>query len=579
MLVRLLRQHLRPYHRALGFVVVLQFVQAIAALYLPRLNSEIIDRGVAHGDRSFIWRTGAAMLGISVVQIGCAVAAVYFGARVAMGLGRDLRSALFHRVGEFSTREVDHFGPPSLITRITNDVQQVQLLVLMICTLLISAPITAVGGIIMALSEDVQLTTVLFVALPLMLLAIAVVLRSMVPQFRLMQERIDQVNQVLREQLMGIRVIRAFVREPAEEARFDAVNRQLTATSMTAGRLMASMFPMVMLIVNLSSAAAIWFGARRIDGHSLTLGNLVAFLSYLVQILMAAMFATFIAVLWPRSAVSAERVVEVLDTATSVPPPETPLRTDDAAAEPSVRFEHVSFHYPGADLPVLHDISFTATAGTTTAVIGGTGSGKTTLVNLIPRLFDATGGRVLLDGLDVRDREPEDLWRRIGLVPQRPYLFSGTVASNLRAAKPEATDAELWDALDVAQASEFVRQMPGQLDAAIAQGGTNVSGGQRQRLAMARAIVRRPRIYLFDDSFSALDVATDARLRAALTDVVAHAVVMVVAQRVATVLDADQIVVLDDGEIVGTGTHQTLLTSCPTYREIVESQLSAAEAG
>lgn len=576
MLVRLLRSYLRPYHRALLYVVVLQFIQAIAALYLPRLNAEIIDQGIARGDRGFIWSTGGQMLAISLLQIACSIGAVYFGARTAMGFGRGLRAGIFHQVGNFSTREVDQFGAPSLITRITNDVQQVQLLVLMTCTLMVAAPITAVGGIIMALREDVGLTTILFVSLPLMLGVIALVLRFMIPQFRLMQERIDLTNTVLREQLMGIRVIRAFIREPSEERRFGRVNADLTDTSMHAGRLMATMFPTVMLIVNLSSVAAIWFGAKRIDAGSLRIGELVAFLSYLVQILMAAMFATFIAVLWPRSAVSAERVVEVLDTPSSVVAPDAPVTPGAVTA--SVRFDHVSFRYPGAEQPVLSNIGFSANAGQTTAIIGSTGAGKTTLLNLIPRLFDVTGGTVLVDGVDVRRYEPEVLWGRIGLVPQRPYLFSGTVGSNLRAAKADATDDELWAALAIAQAADFVRDMPGGLEATITQGGLNVSGGQRQRLAMARAIVRRPQIYLFDDSFSALDVTTDAKLRTALVPVVADAVVIVVAQRVSTIVGADQIVVLDDGAVLGIGTHDELLTTCPTYAEIVGSQLSAADA-
>ena len=577
MLLRLLRTTLRRYRSALWWVVVLQLVQAVATLLLPRLTADIIDRGVARGDRPYIWRTGGVMLLVTLLQVGCSVGAVYFGSRAAMGVGRDVRAGVFHRVGEFSTREVDHFGAPSLITRITNDVQQVQVLVLMICTMLIAAPITAVGGIVLALQEDVPLTWTLAVSLPLMLVFVGTVLRFMVPQFRLMQQRIDIVNRVLREQLMGIRVIRAFVREPAEERRFERANADLTATSTTTGRLMASLFPVVMLIVNLSSVAVIWFGAKRIDSGDLRVGQLVAFLTYLVQILMSAMFATFIAVLWPRSAVSAERIVEVLDTELSVVPPTEPVVVDEPTS--TIRFERVGFSYPGAEYPVLRDITFTARPGQTTAIIGGTGSGKTTLLQLIPRLFDPTAGAVTLNHRDVRDIAPEALWRRIGYSPQRPYLFSGTVATNLRYADPDATDADLWEALEVAQAAGFVRSMAGGLDATIAQGGANLSGGQRQRLAIARAIVRRPSVFLFDDSFSALDLATDAALRRALAPRTRDATVIVVAQRVSTILHADQIVVLDQGQIVDIGTHDELVERCPTYGEIVASQLSAQEAG
>jgi ATP-binding cassette subfamily B protein len=576
MLVRLLRTFLSRYRGALLFVVLLQFVQAIAALYLPRMNAEVIDKGILRNDHGFIVSTGGVMLLITLLQVICSVGAVYFGARAAMGLGRDVRSAVFHTVGGFSTREVEQFGAPSLITRITNDVQQVQLLVLMICTLLIAAPITAVGGTWMALREDVGLSAILAVSLPVMLVVIILVIRQMVPQYRRMQELIDVVNRVLREQLMGIRVIRAFVREPSEERRFGRANDELTATSLTAGRLMATMFPSVMLIVNLSSAAVIWFGAKRIGSGHLRIGELIAFLTYLALILMAAMFATFIAVLWPRSAVCAERIMEVLDTPSSV------RAADDAtsvvAGSATVEFRDVGFHYPGADFPVLDDISFRSGPGETTAIIGSTGAGKSTLLNLVPRLFDASSGAVLVDGVDVRRLEPEALWQRIGFVPQKPYLFSGTVASNLRYAKPAATDDELWAALDIAQATEFVSRMPGQLEAVITQGGTNVSGGQRQRLAIARALVRRPEIYLFDDSFSALDLATDSRLRAALGPITRASTVIVVAQRVSTILQADRIIVLEDGRIVGTGTHRELLDTCETYQEIVSSQLSAEEA-
>ena len=575
MLYRLLRTYLRPYRRDLIAVVILQFVQAIAALALPAINAEVIDKGIRDGDHGLIWSKGGEMLLLSLLQVFCSIAAVWFGARIAMAMGRDMRAALFRRVGEFSTREVDHFGPPSLITRITNDVQQVQLLVQMVCTLLIAAPITAIGGTIMALREDVPLTVVLGVALPLMLIFLALVIRRMMPLFRQMQDRIDNVNRVLREQLMGIRVIRAFVREPLEEWRFGVANRDLTEVSLSSGRLMAVMFPVVMFIVNAASAWVVWLGGKRIASGELQIGQLVAFLTYLVLILMSAMFATFIAVLWPRSAVCGERIVEVLDTSPSVTAPSSPVTPTQRA---TVRFDDVTFNYPGAEVPVLSNMSFEASAGQTLAIIGSTGAGKTTMLGLIARLFDVTTGSVQVDGVNVRQLDPQVLWSRLGMVPQRPYLFSGTVASNLRYANPEATDAELWAALDIAQATEFVTAMPGGLDAAVEQGGTNLSGGQRQRLAIARAIVRRPEIYLFDDSFSALDLATDARLRAALKPETREACVIVVAQRVSTILDADQILVIEDGEIIGRGRHEELIDSCPTYLEIVNSQLQVTES-
>ncbi len=574
-LFRLLRSVLAKYRRSILIVVVLQFAQAIAGLLLPRLNADIIDRGVVRGQRHEIWIAGGWMVLASVAQALCAIGAVYVGGRVAMGVGRDLRADLFGTVGRFSTREVEHFGPPSLITRITNDVQQVQLLVLMVCTLLIGAPITAIGGTIMALREDPPMVLVLAVALPVMFVIIFSTIRRMVPAFGLMQERIDGVNRVLREQLMGVRVVRAFVRERAETERFGASNAGLTGTALRAGRAMAVLFPTVMLTVNLSSVATLWFGARRVNSGALSAGELVAFLSYLAQILMSAMFATFIAVLWPRSAVCAERIVEVLDTTTSVP-----IAADAVAVAPgraTVELAAATFRYPGASDPVLRDISFVAGPGRTTAIVGSTGAGKTTLINLIVRLYDVTGGAVVVDGLDVRAMLPEALWQRFGLVPQRAYLFGGTVASNLRVARPEATDEELWEVLRVAQAADFVGEMPGGLEAPIVQGGTNVSGGQRQRLCIARALLRRAEIYLFDDSFSALDVATDARLRAALRPYVRDAAVIVVAQRVSTILHADQILVLDGGVLVGRGTHAELLESCPTYQEIVTSQLAVAD--
>jgi ATP-binding cassette subfamily B protein len=576
MLMRLLRTRLRPYTRALGVVVVLQLVATMASLYLPSLNADIIDRGVATGNTGFILTTGGWMLAVTLVQIVCSISAVYFGARTAMAFGRDVRAAVFSHVGEFSARELAHFGAPSLITRSTNDVQQVQMLVVMTCTMLVSAPIMCVGGIVMALREDVGLSWLMVVCVPALLLSIGSIVVRMVPQFRAMQVRIDTVNRVLREQLTGIRVVRAFVREADETRRFGEANADLTATALRTGRLMVLIFPTVMLILNLSSIAVLWFGAGRVDAGQMQIGSLTAFLMYLMQILMSVMMATFMAIMIPRAAVCADRITEVLDTASSVAPPLQPA--PDVPARGELEFRDVELRYPGAATPVLRGVSLRAGPGRTTAVIGSTGAGKTTLLSLIPRLFDVTSGAVLVDGIDVRDMDPEALWNRIGLVPQKAFLFSGTVASNLRYGDPTASDEDLWEALTVAQAREFVEAMPGGLEAPITQGGSNLSGGQRQRLAIARALVRRPQIYLFDDSFSALDLATDARLRAALAPWTTEATVIVVAQRVSTIVDADQIIVLEDGVVAGRGTHEELLADCRTYQEIVESQLSLQEA-
>ncbi len=576
MLIKLLRTYLRPYTSALIVVVALQLVSTLANLYLPSLNADIIDKGVAKGDTGYIVSTGGWMLAVTLVQIVCSIAAVYFGARAAMSFGRDVRSAIFHKVGTFSGREVAQFGAPSLITRNTNDVQQVQMLVLLTCTLMIAAPIMCVGGIIMALRQDVGLSWLMLVSIPALVVAISLIVVRMVPQFRLMQARIDAVNRVLREQLSGIRVVRAFVRERDEALRFGEANAALTLTALRVGRLMVLIFPTVMLILNASSVAVLWFGAARVNGGEMQIGALTAFLMYLMLILTSVMMATFMAIMIPRAAVCADRIGEVLATESSVVPPIDPVREVNTRAELELR--QVEFHYPGAASPVLRNISFKATAGQTTAIIGSTGAGKTTLLSLVARLFDATSGTVLIDGVGVRDLDPEMLWNRIGLVPQKPYLFTGTVASNLRYGNPQATDAELWEALEVAQAADFVKAMPAGLESPIAQGGTNVSGGQRQRLAIARALVRKPEIFLFDDSFSALDLSTDARLRAALRPHTAQATVVIVSQRVSTITDADQIVVLDDGEIIGLGRHDELLKTCPTYLEIVQSQLAAEPA-
>jgi len=575
-LIRLLRTYLRPYRRELATVVALQLVGTIASLYLPSLNAQIIDQGVARGDTGYIMRTGGWMLLVSLVQIACSIAAVYFGARAGMSFGRDLRSAIFHRVSEFSEREVGRFGAPTLITRTTNDVQQVQMLVVLSCTMLVAAPIMCVGGILMALREDVGLSWLVLVSVPVMVTAIGLIIRRLMPTFRQMQERIDVVNRVLREQITGVRVVRAFVREPYETRRFGAANAELTDTALRAGRLFALIFPTVMLVFNAASVSVLWFGALRVDAGQLQIGALIAFLQYLVQILMSVMMATFMAMMVPRAVICADRATEVLDTETSVVPPAEPVQPRDGAG--GVEFRGATFQYPGAEAPVLRDISFRARAGEVTAIIGGTGAGKTTLLSLVPRLFDVTGGAVLVDGVDVRELDFDTLYRRISMVPQRPYLFSGTVASNLRYGNPDATDEELWRFLEIAQARDFVEAMPGGLDAPIAQGGTTVSGGQRQRLAIARALVHQPAIYLFDDSFSALDLGTDARLRAALRPIIRQAVVLVVAQRVSTIVDADQIVVLDDGGVVGIGRHEELLETCEAYAEIVDSQLTVGAA-
>jgi ATP-binding cassette subfamily B protein len=577
MLMRLLREQLRPYRWAVVVLLVFQLVQTLASLYLPTLNARIIDDGVTQGDTDLILHTGWIMLAVSLGQVVAAVIATYYGARTAMQFGRDLRRRLFAHVQELSAREIGQFGAPTLITRNTNDVQQVQMVVFMTMVFAIMAPIMLIGGAIMAMREDVPLSAVLLVVIPVLAVVIGLIASRMVPYFRKMQVRIDAVNAVLREQIAGMRVIRAFVREDRESQRFGVANKDLYDVSLGAGRLMALMFPVVMLVMNVSTLAIMWFGGHRIESGGMEIGQLTAFITYAMFILMAVMFSSMLFIMIPRAMVAAGRIAEVLDTEPSVLPPAT-ARALPEDSRGLVELRDVTFRYPGAEEAVLEDVTLTARPGQTTAIIGATGSGKTTLLNLLPRLYDVSEGQVLVDGVDVREVDPAQLWNRIGLVPQKPYLFSGTIRSNLQYGKEDATDDELWHALEVAQAKDFVSALDEGLDAPIAQGGTNVSGGQRQRLAIARALIRRPSIYLFDDSFSALDYATDAALRAALAPETSDATVIIVAQRVATIRYAEHIVVLDDGRVVAEGTHRELLESSETYQEIVYSQLSATEA-
>ncbi|WP_035849296.1 ABC transporter ATP-binding protein [Kitasatospora azatica] len=576
MLIRLLKAHLRPYSKPISVLVLLQLIATIGALYLPTLNADIIDGGVVKGDTGYIVEIGGVMIAVTFAQIVCSIGATFFGARTAMAMGRDIRASVFDRVQKFSARELGQFGAPSLITRTTNDVQQVQMLVLMTFTLMVMAPIMCVGGIVMALNQDVPLSSLLILLVPLLGGIVALLVRKLRPAFRSMQVRIDAVNRILREQITGIRVIRAFVKDGHEKQRFGGANDELTEVSLRTARLMAFMFPAVMAVVNVSSVAVLWFGAQRIADGGMKIGALTAFLSYLMQILMSVMMATFMFMMVPRAEVCAERIVEVLDTDSSVVPPTAPVT--ELRSHGHLELRGAEFRYPGAEASVLRGIDLTARPGETTAVIGSTGSGKTTLLGLIPRLFDATDGQVLVNGVDVREIDPVLLAETVGLVPQRPYLFSGTIASNLRYGRPDATEAELWAALETAQARDFVEKLDDGLDAQVAQGGSNFSGGQRQRLAIARTLVRKPEIYLFDDSFSALDYATDAKLRAALGQETAEATVLIVAQRVSTIRDADRIIVLDEGAVVGTGTHHELMADNPTYREIVLSQLTEQEA-
>jgi ATP-binding cassette subfamily B protein len=575
-MIALLKTYLSPYKATLALVVGLLVIQALATLYLPELNGAIINNGVAKGDTAYILSTGALMLGISAVVLVASIIAVYFGSRTGMAFGRDVRGGIFRKVESFSRAELDHFGTPSLITRNTNDVQQVQMVVLMGLNMMIIAPILAVGGIIMALRQDVPLSGILVVVLPMMALIVGILMSKALPLFQAMQKKVDRVNQVTREALSGIRVIRAFVRTEHEEDRFDIANKDLTGTSLRVNRLFAIMLPLLMAIFNLTSVAILWFGAIRVNSGEMPIGNLIAFLQYTMQILFAVMMAVFMFIMVPRAVVSSARIQEVLRTDPSIGDPETPVMAPPGVG--TLAFRGVEFRYPGAQDPVLRDISLVVEPGMTTAVVGSTGSGKTTLINLIPRFYDVTGGQLDIDGVDVRELERDDLWSRIGLIPQKAFLFNGTIASNLRYGKADASDDELWAALRIAQAESFVRELEGGLEAPVTQGGSNLSGGQRQRLAIARALVKRPEIYVFDDSFSALDFKTDSLLRAALADEIADATVVIVAQRVGTIMNADRIVVLDGGTIVGIGTHAELMETCETYREIVYSQISAEEA-
>lgn len=576
MLPRLVRRHLSGTGGRVALLLVLQLLATLASLYLPSLNGEIIDNGVATGDTDYIVRHGGLMLGVSVVQVVATIAATWIGAGLSATMAARVRASVFSRVGSFSAQEVARFGAPTLISRTTNDVTQIQTVTNAALTMMVTAPLMMVGGVIMALREDIGLSWLVAVAVPLLAVSVGLVIRRMVPNFRRMQVSVDSVNRILREQITGVRVVRAFVREGSERERFAVANSEYTGSAIAVGRLMSLAFPIVMVILNISTVAVLWFGAHRVAEGSMQVGSLTAFMTYLMQILMSVMMATFMSMMVPRAAVSAGRIDEVLSTETSVVPPTSPrpmLQTS-----PSVALENVEFSYPGADSPVLCDVDLRAEPGRTTAIIGSTGAGKTTLIDLVPRLHDATGGRVLVGGVDVRELDPDVLWSHIAVVPQKPFLFSGTIASNLRQGRPGATDDELWESLRIAQADGFVRALELGLESPISQGGGNLSGGQRQRLSIARAIVRRPAIYLFDDAFSALDLTTDARLRVALRPVVADSVVLVVAQRVSSIVDADHIVVLDDGRVVGDGTHDELLAHCPTYVEIVESQATREEA-
>jgi ATP-binding cassette subfamily B multidrug efflux pump len=570
-----LLEYLKPYWKQLVLVIVLLLIQAIANLYLPNLNANIINNGIAKGDTQYILRTGGFMLLVTFLLALCSIVSVYWGSKTAMSFGRDLRSQLFCKVQSFSQSEVDRFGTSSLITRTTNDVQQVQMAVVMGLNVMISAPVMCLGGIIMALRQDVPLSMSIIIIVPVMGVTLAIIMQKALPLFKAMQVKIDRLNQVVREKLSGVRVIRAFVKTEYERKRFDEANLDLTSTALRINRLFALTMPLQMLIVNTSMVAITWFGAHRIDSGAMPIGNLTAFLAYIMQILMSVMMSVMMFVMIPRASASAERIQAVLEVDPSITDPQMPVEID--SIQSGLRFQNVEFTYPGAEAPVLEDISFSAYPGEFTAIIGSTGCGKSTLVNLIPRFYDVTGGTVLIGGEDIRDLTEEDLRDRVGFVPQRAFLFSGTIESNLRYGNKDATEEDLWQALKIAQAADFVADMPGQLAAPVAQGGTNLSGGQRQRISIARALMKRADIYIFDDSFSALDFKTDAALRAALKEEVSNSIVLIIAQRVSTIMNADRIIVLDKGRIVGMGTHEELIQNCEVYREIVFSQLREDE--
>ncbi|MDP1720561.1 MAG: ABC transporter ATP-binding protein [Candidatus Nanopelagicaceae bacterium] len=576
MLIDLLRKYVRPYRKGVILVLILLLIQAIANLYLPTLNADLINNGVAKGDVSYIWKIGTIMLGASALIMVASIVLAYFSAKIAMAFGRDLRSAVFAAVETFSARELNQFGAPSLITRNTNDVQQVQMVLFMGMTMMVSAPITGIGASIMAIRTNLKLSGLILVVVPVMALLIWAMLRRVVPLFRTMQVKIDRLNLVLREQISGIRVIRAFVKTRFEEERFAQTSKDLMDTTLSVTRTFAVMFPSVILLLNVSSVAVIWFGGKLVDTGEMPIGDLTAFLAYIMQLLLSVMMAVMMSLMIPRAAASAERIQEVLETPSSVAETSNPISPHDRKG--IIEFRDVEFRYPGAELPVLSGISFKAYPGKFTAIVGSTGSGKSTLLNLIPRFIDVTGGSILLDGIDIREQSLEDVWSEIGLVPQRAFLFGGTTAENLRYGDSDATDDELWKALSVSQAAGFVNELPEKLEAAVSQSGTNFSGGQRQRLSIARAITKHPKIFILDDSFSALDYTTDAKLRTALEVEARDSTLIVVAQRVSTILGADQIIVLDAGVIAGIGKHHELMASCETYREIVLSQLSPDEA-
>ncbi|PMC76994.1 ABC transporter ATP-binding protein [Brachybacterium sp. UMB0905] len=583
MLWTLVRRHSRPYLPHLAAVLVLQLITTLAMLYLPSLNADIIDNGVAKGDTAHIWRVGGIMLAVAMVQVVTAITAVWFGARAAMGLGRDIRRSVYRRVDAFSTEELGRFGAPTLITRGTNDVQQIQMFVLMTLNFVVMVPIMSIGGVIMALQEDPGLSWLVWVSVPVLLVIVGILIRQLLPLFQRMQKNIDAINGVMREQIMGIRVVRAFVREDYERARFEDANQVLTDTSVAIGRIFVLMGPIITMILHLATAAVLWFGGHRVDAELVEVGSLTAFMQYLLQILGAVMMGSFMFMMLPRALITARRIMEVLTTDPTLHEPEQP-RTPERR-EGRLELRDVTFSYPGAEEPVLDGVSFTALPGTTTAIVGSTGAGKTTLLNLLPRLYDATSGEVLVDGVPVTDLARRELTAAIGYVPQKPYLFSGTVGSNMRFGAPKVSDEQIWQALTTAQADGFVRErttgvgdeVAHGLDSRISQGGTDVSGGQRQRLSIARALVAQPRILLFDDSFSALDVTTDANLRAALEQTTAGVTKVIVAQRISTITGADQIIVLEHGRVVGRGTHEELLASSETYREIVDSQVTKEE--